>query len=1192
MGRRERPVDPTAGPVQRFACELRGLRRAAGGATYRDLAARAGYSAVTLARAAGGERLPSLPVTLAYAGACGGDLTEWELRWRRAAREAERRAGGEPERAEPPYLGLARFQPLDHGRFFGRDRLVAELLVQIRTQRFITVSGPSGSGKSSLLRAGLIPALRSDPPTSPRLNALRVITPGARPVSRHAAALVPRGGGADTLLVVDQFEEVFTLCADPGERAAFLERLLTACDPGSGLRVIIVVRADHLERLAGPRRRFPALREATVLVGPMGPAELREAIVRPASAVGLAVERPLTARIIREVEGEPGGLALMSHALRETWRRSRGRTLTEEAYEAAGGVCGALARTAEEVYTRLPGPRAQTARRMLLRLITPGVGVPDTRRAAERGELLAGTGRDAAPVLEALAGARLLTLDGERVEIAHEALLRAWPRLRGWIAADRDRLLLHRRLTEDARLWAELGRDPGALYRGTRLARAEAAFAGAGRGAELTAVEYACLTALERSYLAAALTARRAEERTLRALRALTVAVLVLLALSVVAGALAWRRGLGAERAALRAESLRITTLAQALRPEDPRRAVGLTVAAWRTHDSPETRRGLMEALAWQETDTFADPDPSPSAVRELDPLGRVLTSGGPLRTTWWDVRTHRRLAAVDAGGAYVLGASRQRLDARRFLWRGRQAVALRASATAPAAPLGRGRVLVLVRNRTLELRDAVSGVPLLVRTAATGAVPSAVVSADGRIAAVCVDGTLDLWDLPGRHRLRLPAPARAGRGCRSPVAALSPRGERLTLAQGGRLRTWDLSSGTEVAEVRRPRPGELALSGGGELLAAADAREITVWRVGSPAPLFRHALSDGPARSLRWDPDGRTLRHLGGPFGVSVRSLTAAPPPAPGGGGTWLSAARLGDGGALLATAGRQGPVTRTRVSDARTGRVLAELPGTPCPAPRELLALAHVPGAGVRVAALASAVGCDRGTTFTPDGRAVLVARNAPGPAGTVRRWTEVRGTGGGARPWPLPSLAGAVVAFSPDGRYLATSHGLWVDIRTGRAVRRTLGQDEVRALAFSADGSRLAVGDRSGRVTVWGASAARRPVVVTEAERTGPVAVVALSPDGRTLAVADSSGALRLWDLSPVRPGGDGVPRRLTGAPLPVPGGAPLALAFSRDGESLHTVGATAEVRTLPIAPERVAAVLCARALGPPGRPGPCG
>ncbi|MFD8653555.1 nSTAND1 domain-containing NTPase [Streptomyces mirabilis] len=556
--------------MQRFAFELRKLRNEAGGMTYRVLAQRAGYGVTALSQAAAGEQLPTLPVVLAYVEACGGDLAEWEARWKQAVDEAASSSSEYEEGGEPPYRGLARFEPGDSGRFFGRDKLSADLLDLMRRQRFAAVFGPSGSGKSSLLRAGLIPALQHTEDADLRPAAIRILTPGQHPARTHARLLdpgntKPGSPGADTFVIVDQFEEIFTLCHDPAERTSFLDLLLTARQPTSRLRVLIAVRADFYGRCAEHRDLADALRDANLLVGPMSPAELRAAIVKPAAAEGLTVERALTARLVGEVADAPGGLPLLSHVLLETWRCRRGKTMTLAGYQAVGGMEGAVAKTAEDIYRHFAEDQAAAARRLLLRLVAPGEGTPDTRRPADRKELEA-QGRQESEtdqVLEAFARARLLTLDGDTVDLAHEALLTAWPRLHGWIEQDRERLRVHRKLTEAARAWDELGCDAGALYRGTRLATAEETF---------TPERQDHLSALEHTFLTTSATARDQEERaaarTTRRLRTLTVTLSVLLALAVATSLIAWQQSRISDQRRQEADGARQVTLARQLAAE------------------------------------------------------------------------------------------------------------------------------------------------------------------------------------------------------------------------------------------------------------------------------------------------------------------------------------------------------------------------------------------------------------------------------------------------------------------------------------------------------------------------------------------------------------------------------------------------------------------------------------------------
>ncbi|MFF2951511.1 hypothetical protein ACFVVU_09245 [Kitasatospora sp. NPDC057965] len=593
MGRQESPLDPAAGPVQRFAWELRELRRDAGDVTYRVMAGRTRYSVATLSRAAGGQQLPSMPVVLAYVQACGGDLAEWERRWHAVVRETAAGDGGD---VDAPYRGLARFEPGDRERFFGRDRLVADLQALVDSRRVVAVVGASGSGKSSLLRAGLIPELQDRGTVGAGPAAIRILTPGPRPASDHGALMEPGNGPGDTVLVVDQFEETFTLCADPAERAAFIGLLLAAGAPGSRLRVVLAVRADFFGHCADHHDLAAALRDAVLLVGPMGPTELREAIVKPAAGAGLIVERALTSRIIEEIDGEPGGLPLLSHALLETWRHRKGRVLTEAAYEAAGGVHGAIARTAERAYNGLTPKQAVVARRILLRLVTPGDGAQNTSRPADRAELESlGAGdpdTGTAAVLESLARARLITLDGDTVHLAHEALIRSWPRLNAWVDDARDTLRRHRHLTEAAKAWEDLDRDPGALYRGTRLAAAESAFTDAGHRDDLTP--------LESRFLTTALTVRNQEnrrtERSARRLRTLLATLSALIVLAMLAGVIAWQQHLTGERRRTEAAARRAAAVADGMRSSDPLTAMRLSLAAWKTADLPESRSALLGA--------------------------------------------------------------------------------------------------------------------------------------------------------------------------------------------------------------------------------------------------------------------------------------------------------------------------------------------------------------------------------------------------------------------------------------------------------------------------------------------------------------------------------------------------------------------------------------------------------------------
>ncbi|MFF0541154.1 nSTAND1 domain-containing NTPase [Streptomyces coelicoflavus] len=466
MGRREKELDPASGPVQAFAYELRQLRTAAGSPPYRELARQAGFSAPTLSEAASGRRLPSLQVALAYASACGGEATEWERRWRDAQGDAARETVDGQDTAASPYRGLRRYETSDQALFFGRDSLVEELLALTSAHRFVALVGASGSGKSSLLRAGLIPALRDPDATGPAPVVIRICTPGSDPDSTLIPLLTPADTDGDTLLIIDQFEELFTLQDDRALRDQLIDRLLTACTTDR-LRVLIAVRADFFGHCADHPGLARVINQTHLLTAAMTRTQLRAAVTRPAAAAGLVVERALTDRILTDVATEPGALPLLSHALLEVWRRRSGKTLTLAAYKAIDGVHGAIAHTAEAVFADLRDAEADLARTMLLRLISPSHEGADTRRPVPRSEFIADERRTA--VLERLIAARLLAVDSDTVELAHEALITAWPRLHQWVTSERDRLHEHRRLTEAAGTWEALARDGGALYRGVLL---------------------------------------------------------------------------------------------------------------------------------------------------------------------------------------------------------------------------------------------------------------------------------------------------------------------------------------------------------------------------------------------------------------------------------------------------------------------------------------------------------------------------------------------------------------------------------------------------------------------------------------------------------------------------------------------------------------------------------------------------
>jgi transcriptional regulator with XRE-family HTH domain len=482
MKRSSDPVSPSS--FTTFGELLKYLRRREQ-LTQLELSIKVGYGEAQISRLEKHQRLPDpTAIKALFIPALHlEDEPEFAVRLVELAQSA--RHADTPAAGMAPYKGLLYFDEADTDLFFGREALTAQLakhvidLAQDASSRFLAMVGASGSGKSSLVRAGLAVALR-------KIGwEVLVFTPTSHPLQQLDAGLSAacREEAGRVLILVDQFEEVFTLCNHEMERIDFIEKLLACAQVNSKkYSVVIALRADFYAHCS----QYPLLRQAVAAeqeyIGQMTIEELRQAIKEPSKRNGWEFEPGLVDVILQDIsthgsgESEPGALPLLSHALLATWERRRGRTLTLEGYHASGGVRGAIAETAESVYTdQLNQTQQEITQEVFLRLTELGEGTEDTRRRALLNELVRESEEAAQlrAVLNILAEARLITLNEDSAEVAHEALIREWQRLHDWLTQDREGLLLHRHLTESAHEWERRGRDAADLYRGARLVQAQ-----------------------------------------------------------------------------------------------------------------------------------------------------------------------------------------------------------------------------------------------------------------------------------------------------------------------------------------------------------------------------------------------------------------------------------------------------------------------------------------------------------------------------------------------------------------------------------------------------------------------------------------------------------------------------------------------------------------------------------------------
>ncbi|MGI9621474.1 MAG: AAA family ATPase [Acidimicrobiales bacterium] len=592
-----------------------------------------------------------------------------------------------------PYKGLAAFDEADAANFFGREELIDRLAGRVARSRFVAVVGPSGSGKSSVVRAGLAPRLRAQgdfviamiPGAHPIEELTRALL-RATPVSQAEAtrdALRVEGDGlvdaaaislgdaeADLVVIVDQFEELFTI-SEELERQEFLRLIAAAARDDAGrVRVVATIRADFYDRPLSNAEISELVKEHTMAVTPLAPAELERAITGPAARAGVEVEPGLVAALIADSAGSPAGLPLVQYVLTDLYDRRHGDVLETATYHQRGGLTGAVARRADELYEQCDQAGREGVRRLFNRLVVPGEGTEDTRRRVRRSEIPTVPRQ----VIESYGAARLLTFDNDpttrepTVEVAHEALIREWPLLRSWLDADREGLRIVGHVSGAADAWIESGRDPDELYRGGRLESVEDWLAAHPGGLNERELEFIDASKAARDALLAQRQERYDQQlRSNRRLRRLLVGVGAFAVLALLAGLFALQQRQRADDEAAQADFERLVALASTLPEQDLQVGMLAAVEAFDRQDRPESRGALQAALMTEprfagrvlSTGDAGPPTAGPNG--EWFFATEVMPGEESSRGTWYDAATLEPMGSVTVDGRWRLISSPDR---------------------------------------------------------------------------------------------------------------------------------------------------------------------------------------------------------------------------------------------------------------------------------------------------------------------------------------------------------------------------------------------------------------------------------------------------------------------------------------------------------------------------------------------------
>jgi len=1079
------------------------------------------------------------------------------------------------EEAEPdieisnPFKGLRAFSEADADQFFGRENLIQQLLARLGEggdlSRFLAVIGPSGSGKSSVVQAGLIPALRRGGlpgsenwfivdllpgkhpfeeleatllrvAVNPPESLLSQLKDGNRGLLRAVQRILPTDQSVELVLVIDQFEEVFTLVEDEAERALLLESLAASVmDERSRLRIIITLRADFTDKPLRYVDFGEMLNRRFEFILPLNADEIERAVAGPSQRAGLKLEKGLVSTIIRETGNQPGTLPLLQYALSELFEKREGRTLTNQAYREIGGVLGALGRSAEIIFSGLDQEEQSAARQVFLRLSTLGEGTEDTRRRVLREEMDALQSEQQRAIHKAIdqfGKAHLLTFDrdpltrGPTLEVAHEALLHEWKRLRKWLDESRTDVRFQRQLALAAQEWRTANQDPSFLLTGARLVQFEGWAASASVG--LTQEERAYLESssfehqrratderqrqqreLENAQKLAETERARAEEQaqSLKQLRQRAVWLVGVLALALLAALLAGLFAQNNQKLAIQNAS--IASAAQA-----------------------------AEAIAVQERN-MAEQQAVVNSVRELSSAANSNLEIDPERSILLALQAVNKTYSVDGT---VLPEAEDALHH-----------AIQAS-----------RIELTLNGHTDNVWQAIY-------------------SPDGKlIASASLDNTAKIWDVATR-KILLSLPASFERGVNS--VAFSPDGKFLATAGGDKIaRVWEVASGKEILTLKGhtervyyvaySRDGRRLATcspdgttiiwdsvSGAKLLSLSEATGVesllvnfspdgsqvvtantdyaegwgTVWDLASGKKLFTLPGNATIVRSALYSPDGQTIVTTGDDQAAKLwdanngqKLLTFY------GHSDSVSFAAFSPDGTRLATSSYD---RHAKIWDVDTGRELIDLAGHG----RDLSSVAFSPDgrsvvtSSLDVTAKVWSVAPSRELLTLVNGPAIAFTEGSELAYSPVRPHLVVANSDPMPKVWDirtgkllfsLTGHTGAVTfaTYNADGTRIATASNdgsakIW-DAVTGQELMTLTGhQDFVFGAAFSPDGARLATTSFDKTAKIWDVATGKLLMTLTGHENWVFSAV--FSPDGQHLATSSIDNTVKVWDLSTGQP-----------------------------------------------------------------------